>query len=270
MRWNLVLSRLILLIAVFGLSACAPQAAERVDPEPTAEDSLDARSETAVAPPADPSTYVQSPEEPSSPDLQRESSQALLIGPPEERQAALADCGSLETQSAMNLCAQQNYAQVDADLNEAYRLLKAALPDGGKEALSTAEIAWLQFRDRDCDFERSAFADGSIAPLVHNSCLTERTTARTNELFYPELPKVSYQEADAQLNQIYQSLTSRLSDDRRNDLSEVQLAWIEYRDRHCDFEILYGPNVIEKSQCLARMSANRTAQLQADLTQSNL
>lgn len=170
----------------------------------------------------------------------------------------------------MNLCAQQNYAQVDADLNEAYRALKVVLPKGGKEALIAAETAWLQFRDRDCDFERSAFAGGSIVPMIYNTCLTERTTARTNELFYPELPEISYQEADAQLNQTYRSLANSLSDDRKNDLSEVQLTWIEYRDRHCAYEILYGPNTIEKSQCLARMSAARTAQLQADLAQSKL
>ncbi len=271
-RWSIVLSRLIVLIVVFGLPACAPPTAESIDSEPAAEDSLNAESETAVATPDEPSVPVQSPEEPSSsaPDLQRASSRTLLIGPPGERQAALADCGSLETQSAMNLCAQQNYAQVDADLNKAYRALKGVLPEGGEEVLRMAETAWLQFRDRDCDFERSAFAGGSIAPMIYDTCLAERTTARTNELFYPELPEVSYQEADAQLNQTYQSLTSRLSDDRRNDLSEVHLAWIEYRDRHCAYEILYGPNIIEKSQCLARMSAARTVQLQADLAQSNL
>ncbi len=269
-RFVCVLSRLIALSLLFGLSACVPTA-QKVDSIPTSEagDSPEPKPE-AAAPQTDPSVSAEPSGDSAVLDPPTERSNVLLIGPPGERQAALADCGSLETQSAMNLCAQQNYAQVDANLNEAYRALKALLPAGGEEALIAAETAWLQFRDRDCDFERSAFAGGSIAPLVYNTCLTARTAARTHELFYPELPEVSYQAADAQLNQTYQTLASGLSEDRRNDLSEVQLAWIEYRDRHCAYETLYGPNVIEKSQCLARMSAARTAQLQADLAQSSL
>lgn len=270
-RLSFGLSHLIALGLLFGLSACVPttERGDSISPSETSKRPT-SKPEVTVAPPADPNPSTQSPESPSLDNLQKPSSHALLIGPPGEREAALTDCGSLETQSAMNLCAQQNYAQVDADLNEAYRALKALLPDGGEEALSTAEIAWLQFRDLDCAFERSAFTGGSIAPLIYNTCLTERTIARTNELFYPDLPDISYQEADAQLNETYQALTSALNKDRHNDLAEVQIAWIEYRDRNCAFEILYGPNVIEKSQCLARMSANRTAQLQADLAQSRL
>ena len=203
-------------------------------------------------------------------DLPEERSDLLLVPPLEERQIALTDCGSLETQAAMNRCAQQNYAQADADLNEAYRALKAILSEGGEQALTAAEIAWLQFRDLDCNFERSAFTGGSVAPLVHHTCLTERTLARTDELFHPDLPGTSYQVADARLNETYQALRDRLADDQQNDIAEVQIAWVEYRDRHCAFEVLYGLNVIEKSQCLARLSATRTAQLQADLAQSSL
>ncbi|MGB3296426.1 MAG: lysozyme inhibitor LprI family protein [Phormidesmis sp.] len=274
-RLRLRLSYLIALGLLCSLGACAPTA-ERADsiPPSDASDRPTPKPEATVAPQAAPNVSA----EPSDDSLNRSGDANLprarsnqrLIGPASEREAALTDCGSLETQSAMNLCAQQNYAQVDADLNEAYRALKAVLPDGGEEALTTAEIAWLQFRDLDCDFERNAFASGSMAPLTYNTCLSERTSARTDELFYPDLPDISYQAADAQLNETYQALTAVLSKDRQNDLSEVQIAWVEYRDRNCDFEILYGSNVIEKSQCLARMSAARTAQLQADLAQSRL
>ena len=269
------LSLLIALGLLFGLSACVPTA-DSVDstPVPVASDRPTPEPDAAVASPAVPSESAEPPDDPSASfedaNLPEERTNLLLIGPPGERRAALTDCGSLQTQAAMNRCAQQNYAQVDADLNKAYRALKAVLPKEGEQSLRTAEIAWLKFRDLDCDFERNAFAEGSIAPLVYNTCLTERTIARTDELFYPDLPDISYREADARLNETYQALSDGLSEDRQNDIAEVQIAWIEYRDRHCAFEILYGPNVIEKSQCLARLSTARTAQLQADLAQSNL
>ena len=293
---------LVVLSLLCGLFACVPtEESKEPAPSPQASGLPAPQPEAPTPPPTAPPETVERSDDPASADippddravspedtglaeegdlsedpafaeeeLPEERSDRQRLTPPEEREIALIDCGSLETQAAMNRCAQQNYAQADADLNEAYRALKAILSEQGEQALTAAEIAWLQFRDLDCDFERSAFTGGSVAPLVYHTCLTERTLARTDELFYPGLPDISYQEAGTQFDETYRALTDRLSEKRQKDITEVQIAWLAYREHHCNFEILYSPNVIEKSQCLARLTDNRIAQLQAYLAQSSL
>ena len=42
--------------------------------------------------------------------------------------------------------------------------------------------------------------------------------------------------ADAELNKVYKALRSKLSDDEKNRLKEVQLSWLKYRDKNAEFE----------------------------------
>lgn len=170
----------------------------------------------------------------------------------------------------MNRCAQQSYVQADAELNRVYQAVKAQQPSSGQQALTRAEVAWLSFRDLDCEFERSQFEGGSMAPMIYSGCLNAQTRTRTAELRQPALPNTSYQAADAQLNQTYQSLMAILDKGRSNALVEAQMAWLEYRDRNCNYETLHSPTVIEETQCLARMSATRTEQLKQNIEQSSL
>ena len=193
-----------------------------------------------------------------------------IIGPRPDRNPPLPDCGNLNAQSAMNACAQKNYQAVDAELNQAYRLLIDGLPEGGQAALETAETAWIDFRDLDCGFERSQFEGGSVAPLIYYNCLEARTTARTDELYEPATIQTSYAAVDGELNAVYQTLMGVLSAPRQEDSAGAQLAWIEYRDRQCEFETAYGPGEISLDQCKARLSEKRTRQLQAAIEQNSL
>jgi len=179
-------------------------------------------------------------------------------------------CDGNGTQLEMNICARRDYEQVDAQLNQAYQALQQDLPTGGQQALTLAELAWIEFRDRDCTFEKSQFSGGSIESLIYNSCLTAHTEARITELQQALLPETSYQAADAQLNETYQTLLSVLGESDVDEVTDVQIAWIDYRDRNCTFEILHGADVIEESQCLARMSETRIAQLEDDIVQRSL
>ena len=194
----------------------------------------------------------------------------LMIGPRPDRDPPLRDCGSLQKQQEMNACAYENYQTVDAELNEAYQQMKAALPQDGKQALETAELAWLEFRDLDCGWERSQFEGGSIAPLIYNSCLETRTNIRINELYEPTAGESSYQAADSALNAAYQQLTEVVESPRDEALVDTQLAWIEYRDRHCEFEANYGARAVTADQCKARLSEKRTRQVRAAVEQNSL
>lgn len=179
-------------------------------------------------------------------------------------------CSRMATQQEMNRCAQERYQQANAELSNIYQDLQQGLPASGQQALSAAELAWVAFRDRDCTFAKDQFAGGSIVPLIYSSCLEAHTEERITELQQPQLPQLSYQAADDQLNATYQDLLAVLSESEADDITDVQLAWIEYRDRNCAFEILYSSDVIEESQCLARMSETRIAQLANDIEQRSL
>lgn len=197
-------------------------------------------------------------------------SSSLIISDREERDPPLENCGSLATQVEMNLCAQKNYARVEEELSTIYQARQKVLPEAGQTALSSAESAWTEYRDLDCSFERDQFAGGSIAPLIYNNCLTERTIERTDELYEPELAQNSYEYADGILNAHYQTLQGVLTEARRRELTDAQLAWIEYRDRHCAFEAKYAQVDIQDNQCKARLTEARTRQLQAAAEQNSL
>ncbi|HEA3091745.1 TPA: DUF1311 domain-containing protein [Aeromonas salmonicida] len=48
--------------------------------------------------------------------------------------------------------------------------------------LKTAQRAWITFRDAQCRYEAAVYDSGSIAPLVHSSCLTNLTELCTKDL----------------------------------------------------------------------------------------
>jgi len=73
-------------------------------------------------------------------------------------------------------------------------------------------------------------------------------------------------EADAELNQTYRKLVSRLDDKKwEAKLRTAQQAWIKYRDANCDYvsEFSGGGSAVtfEYNFCLADKTASRTKEL---------
>lgn len=273
----------IILSVLIGISACTPtaeqpaeQPAESTTGSNPAPSQTESTPETQTGNPQTPIAEGTSPERnsqstlrPDNPDVPGNTETPATdepIGSPDNDES----CDETATQREMNVCAQQRYQQANKKLNLVYQDLQSNLPANGQQALSNAELAWIEFRDLNCTFAKNQFAGGSIAPLVYHNCLETHTTTRLAELKQPQLPRLSYQAADTQLNSTYQDLLAVLSEPEKEDITDIQLAWIEYRDRSCAFEILYGADVIEESQCLARMSETRTAQLAQDIEQRSL
>ncbi|MGE6295661.1 lysozyme inhibitor LprI family protein [Aeromonas media] len=92
------------------------------------------------------------------------------------------DCTAPVTQTDMNICAFQDYQRADARLNAAYKKQVAALDKAQLDRLRTAQRAWITFRDAQCRYEAGVYEGGSMAPLVHSSCLTKLTEQRTKDL----------------------------------------------------------------------------------------
>ena len=107
---------------------------------------------------------------------------ALLAAAPAPARAA--DCGAESTQSAMNACAERDFRAADAALNAAYdrvveRLVKE---DSATALLTTAQRAWVGFRDADCAFAATGVQGGSVYPLIALTCRARLTRQRTQTL----------------------------------------------------------------------------------------
>jgi uncharacterized protein YecT (DUF1311 family) len=90
-------------------------------------------------------------------------------------------CDEARTQVEMNECADRQYQKADAELNRVYQQLMRA--SGGKDAkLKTAQLAWIKFRDAECDYEAAFNEGGSMQPMTYSFCLADVTTARTKQL----------------------------------------------------------------------------------------
>lgn len=102
------------------------------------------------------------------------------------------DCTAPQTQIDMTMCAGQDYAAADAQLNAAYRKARAAmqsfdanlLPDqrGAAQALLEAQRAWITFRDAACKAEGYPYYGGTIQPMIVSECLARLTRRRTDDL----------------------------------------------------------------------------------------
>lgn len=93
------------------------------------------------------------------------------------------DCARAMTQQDMNLCAAEEYRAADAMLNAEWRATLDVAKNAGLEAqLRAAQRAWIAYRDAACSVEAAVWEGGSMAPLIHATCLTRLTRTRTDDL----------------------------------------------------------------------------------------
>jgi uncharacterized protein YecT (DUF1311 family) len=102
--------------------------------------------------------------------------------PAQKKAAAQSNpCDEARTQMEMNECADREYRKADAELNRVYQQLVRA--SGGRDAkLKAAQLAWLKFRDAQCDYEAAFNEGGSMQPMTYSFCLADVTAARTKQL----------------------------------------------------------------------------------------
>src|ERR1041385_9267042 len=91
-------------------------------------------------------------------------------------------CADAQSQAEMNICWGKEYKAADARLNEAYRQFMSKLDDEEKAQLKNAQLAWLKYRDANCDFVADQYKGGSIRPMIAAICLADVTNNRTTEL----------------------------------------------------------------------------------------
>ena len=92
---------------------------------------------------------------------------------------ALADdCGNAGPQMAMNLCTANQYDVADQKLSKTYQAVLKRAESPQRELLKKAQLAWMVSRDADCELFSSRNELGSVRPMIHNLCLTDKTNER--------------------------------------------------------------------------------------------
>ena len=91
-------------------------------------------------------------------------------------------CADAQSQTEMNICWSKEYKAADAQMNVAYREFMAKLNSEETAQLKTAQLAWLKFRDANCEFVADQYKGGSIRPMIVAMCLADVTSTRTSEL----------------------------------------------------------------------------------------
>lgn len=184
---------------------------------------------------------------------------------PKSSIAQQPNCKNPQTQPEMNACSRLEYQQADKKLNQVSDRLRNKLTGTSRQQLVSSQKAWIAFRDSHCEFQKSLFEGGSIAPTMLNTCLSDVTQQRTSELemyLQNKIPapiSANLQVPDRNLNQIYDRILSKLTGQSQNKLKLVQKNWIAFRDANCKFEVSLART--NSNFCRARMSEQRANSL---------
>lgn len=92
------------------------------------------------------------------------------------------NCNNPATTSDMNLCSTQESQAADKKLNQVYQQLKPKLSSKQQQRLTNAQVAWIKFKNDSCDYERSQFEGGSLAPSTYGYCIARVTQQRISDL----------------------------------------------------------------------------------------
>jgi uncharacterized protein YecT (DUF1311 family) len=94
------------------------------------------------------------------------------------QQSTCSGSSTIET----NRCLRLQYEAADRRLNQVYQTVRATLKPTQKETLTDAQLAWIQFRDKSCEFEVYESRGGTGYQGFLHGCLERVTRARTAEL----------------------------------------------------------------------------------------
>ena len=96
--------------------------------------------------------------------------------------AQRVNCSNAQTTVEMKYCSQQSYQTVDKQLNQVYQQVISSIKGEQKQLLTTAQQAWIKFRDNNCNFETYLNRGGTGYEIFRNGCLERLTQQRTKDL----------------------------------------------------------------------------------------
>ncbi len=100
------------------------------------------------------------------------------------------NCDEPMSQMEMNYCSAWAAKLSDRQLNQVYQQVQVEYrrySDASYQALrlnklTEAQLAWIKYRDTNCEWQTSKYDGGSIQPLINHGCVERMTKQRTQEL----------------------------------------------------------------------------------------
>lgn len=103
------------------------------------------------------------------------------------------DCENASSTVEMNYCSEQEYNKVDAELNRVYQQIVAGIDThddveadrlkAWKEALKSAQRAWVAYKEKDCgELIGYEWYGGTGATSASLGCMIQKTETRIKEL----------------------------------------------------------------------------------------
>ena len=95
---------------------------------------------------------------------------------------SFADCDRNMNQTDLNMCTAQEYKKADQKLNKLYQAYTAKLSSAERKQFTAIQKSWVNYKDKDCQYTAQGYNGGSIYPTILNTCLTEKTEDRIDDL----------------------------------------------------------------------------------------
>jgi uncharacterized protein YecT (DUF1311 family) len=96
--------------------------------------------------------------------------------------AQTINCDKAVNTIEINECAGRAAKAADRKLNQVYQQLRPKLSSKQRQRLTQAQLEWIKFRDRTCEYEAGEWEGGTGANAAYSSCLARVTTQRTADL----------------------------------------------------------------------------------------
>ncbi len=96
--------------------------------------------------------------------------------------AQTINCAKATTTVELNECTSREAKAADRLLNQTYQQLRPKLSTKQRQRLTQAQLEWIKFRDRTCEYEAGEWEGGTGASSAYLSCIARVTTQRTADL----------------------------------------------------------------------------------------
>lgn len=92
------------------------------------------------------------------------------------------DCNNIHTSLESVTCAQNDFEKSDKKLNALYKQLMSMQDTEYKALIKKGQLAWIKFKEADCEVAAYPTRGGSVQPTIRFLCLKDRTDKRIAEL----------------------------------------------------------------------------------------
>lgn len=92
------------------------------------------------------------------------------------------NCVKATTTVEINECTAREAKAADRKLNQTYQKLRPKLSTKQRQRLTQAQLDWIKFRDRTCEYEAGEWEGGTGASAAYSACISRVTQQRTADL----------------------------------------------------------------------------------------